>query len=75
MCHNPLKYNAHGFGEKLHPNIQRTFLPNSNFWVVKGGHFLPKIYRDLYVTSKLAAKGNLKEVFMLHHGLCEIWHL
>lgn len=50
-------------------------LPNSNSWMVKSSDFLPKIYGDQYVTSELAAKGNLKEVFMVHRGLCEILHL
>lgn len=27
------------------------------------------------MTFELAAKGDLKEAFMLHHSLCEIWHL
>lgn len=27
------------------------------------------------MTFELAAKGDLKEAFMLNHGLCEIWHL
>lgn len=27
------------------------------------------------MTFELAATGDLKEAFMLHHGLCETWHL
>lgn len=50
-------------------------LSDSNSWMVKSSDFLPMIYRDQYVTSVLSAKGNLKEVFMLYYGLCEICHL
>lgn len=50
-------------------------LPDSNSWRVKCGDFLPKIYGDQYVTSEVSAKGSLKEVYILHRSLCEIWHL
>lgn len=50
-------------------------LPDSNSWRVKSDDFLPKTYGDQYVTSEVSAKGSLKEVYMLHCTLCEIWHL